>query len=53
MHALAKADPTIDLRTLTREEIYARDLPCISVKRAVEGGLVVKLKKWEFLKEEI
>lgn len=40
MYDMAKADNTIDLRTLTREEIYSRDLPCISVKKAVEAGLL-------------
>jgi len=40
MYEMAKADPGIDLRTITREEIYAQDLPCISVKKAVEAGLL-------------
>lgn len=43
MHAMAKADPSIDLHTLTREVIYVRDLPCISVKSAVEAGLIPKV----------
>ena len=53
MYAMAKADPTIDLRTLTREDIYTRDLPCISINRAVKEGLIVKVKKWEFLVAEV
>ncbi len=40
MYDMAKQIEGIDLRTLTREEIYAQDLPCISVKRAVEAGLL-------------
>jgi hypothetical protein len=47
MYAMAKADPTVDLRTLTREEIYTRDLPCITVKLAVEAGLLVKVFEWD------
>ena len=47
MHAMAKDDPTIDLRTLTREEIYARDLPCVSVKRAMEAGLLIEVNMWK------
>ncbi|HPS40224.1 MAG TPA: hypothetical protein PL124_12465 [Candidatus Cloacimonadota bacterium] len=47
MYSMAKADPGIDLRTLTREEIYQRDLPCISVKKAVEAGLLAKVLEWE------
>ncbi len=53
MHAMAKADPTIDLRTLTREDIYARDLPCISVKRAVEAGLLKTLRGCELYTSEL
>jgi len=40
MRDMARQDDTIDLQTLTRAEIYARDLPCISIKRAVEAGLL-------------
>lgn len=40
MYAMAKADPGIDLRTLDREEIILRDLPCLSLKRAVEAGIL-------------
>ena len=40
MYDMAKQVEGIDLRTLTREQIYAQDLPCISVKRAVEAGLL-------------
>lgn len=40
MYEMAKCYPEMDLRALTREDIYAQDLPCISVKRAVEAGLL-------------
>ncbi|PKN80124.1 MAG: hypothetical protein CVU48_03060 [Candidatus Cloacimonetes bacterium HGW-Cloacimonetes-1] len=40
MYNMAKLDLAIDLRTITREEIYALNLPCISVKNAVESGLL-------------
>lgn len=40
MYDMAKQDSTIDLKTLTRDEIYARDLPCISIRKAVEAGLL-------------
>mgnify|MGYP006987161020 CR=1 FL=1 len=36
---MAKWDNIIDLLSLSREEIYTRDLPCLSVARAVEAGL--------------
>jgi len=40
MFAMEKAYPEIDLTTLTREQIFAEDLPCQSVKRAVEANLL-------------
>ncbi len=53
MYAMAKRMPDIDLSTLTREEIYSRDLPCISIKRAVEAGLLDKVNGWEMMEKEI
>ena len=49
MFRLAEAYPEIDLKTLTRDEIFANDLPCISVKRAVLAGLIPKVQGWERL----
>ncbi|PKN72168.1 MAG: hypothetical protein CVU50_08480 [Candidatus Cloacimonetes bacterium HGW-Cloacimonetes-3] len=40
MYNMAKADSTIDLKTLTRDDIYAQELPCISINKAVEAGLL-------------
>ena len=37
----------IDLAILTRAEIYASNLPCITVKAAVEDGLLVAVKGYE------
>ncbi|PKN71418.1 MAG: hypothetical protein CVU50_10105 [Candidatus Cloacimonetes bacterium HGW-Cloacimonetes-3] len=53
MYALAKAQPEIDLSTLTREEIYAQDLPCISIKRAVEAGLLEQVDNYNRLDSQI
>jgi hypothetical protein len=53
MYAMAKAVADIDLSTLTREEIYQRDLPCISVKRAVDAGLLEKVDGYERLDNPI
>jgi len=49
MFRLAEAYPEIDLKTLTRDEIYANDLPCISVKRAVLAELIPQVQGWERL----
>ncbi len=49
MYAMAKAVPDVDLSTLTREEIYQRDLPCVSVKRAVEAGLLEAVEGYQRL----
>ncbi len=40
MYALAKSDPTVDLQNVTRQEIYDRELPCRSVNRAIDAGLL-------------
>ncbi|PKN74133.1 MAG: hypothetical protein CVU50_00750 [Candidatus Cloacimonetes bacterium HGW-Cloacimonetes-3] len=53
MREMARRDYTIDLLTLTREEIYTRDLPCISISRAVEAGLLPVVYDYEHLDREI
>jgi len=47
MFSMAKMLPSIDLKTITRQEIYDNDLPCLSVKRAVEAGLLPWVKGYE------
>jgi len=49
MFELQRLDPTVDLSTLTRQEIYARDLPCISVAAAVSANLLYPVPGWETL----
>jgi len=49
MHKLAEVYPEVDLSTITREYIYAHNLPCISIKRAVETGLLPEVQDWQFL----
>jgi len=39
----------IDLETLTRAQIEANDLPCRTVKRAVEAGLLPPVNGYELL----
>jgi hypothetical protein len=53
MYAMAKADPSIELRTLTREEIVERDLPCLTLKKAIEAGLLPQVYGWESFTHEI
>jgi len=53
MFALAKADDEVDLLTITRGQIEADNLPCISVKRAVEAGLLAPVIGYERLISEI
>ena len=43
----------IDLATLTRTEIFANDLPCRNVKRAVEAGLMPAVVGYELLTQEM
>ncbi|MDY0126585.1 MAG: hypothetical protein RBR69_00415 [Candidatus Cloacimonadaceae bacterium] len=48
MFALAKTHE-VDLQSLTRDQIYAEMLPCISVKLAVEAGLIAPISGYENL----
>jgi hypothetical protein len=47
MFSMEKTIPDVNLSTITKAEIYARELPCISVMRAVEGGLLPEVKGYE------
>ncbi len=53
MWMLARINPEVDLATLTRTDIYNLDLPCISMKRAVEAGLLPRVKGYEMLTSSI
>lgn len=53
MYDMAKQDPGIDLHTLSRSYIYAQNLPCISVKRAVEAGLLPVVYDYQRFEAEI
>ncbi len=45
MFAMQKAMPgVVDLRTISREQITSQNLPCISVKAAIEAGLLPPVK---------
>ena len=50
MWKLAQSDPAyVDLETLTRAQIEANDLPCRTVKRAVEAGFLEPVHGYELL----
>ncbi len=49
MYAMAAANPELNLATLSKEEIYELDLPCISIKSAVEAGLLEIVKDYQKL----
>lgn len=53
MYLVEKAYPEVDFSTITRGYIYANDLPCISIKKAVEAGLLKTVKGWENLVSEL
>lgn len=53
MYLVERAYPEVDLRTITRDYIYANDLPCISIKKAVEAGLLKPVKGWERMDNEL
>ena len=48
MFALQKARPeTVDLKTITREQIYDQNLPCKTVQSAIENGLLPKIPDFQ------
>jgi hypothetical protein len=49
MFALEKAFPEVDLTTLARTQITELDLPCHSVKSAVEAGLLPEVDNYSHL----
>lgn len=52
--AMQKKYPqSVNLETLTKEQILSENLPCISVKSAVEDGLLDKVDGWETLTRSI
>jgi len=53
MLKLKKANPGLNLATLTKTDIYANDYSCISVARAVQSGLLEKVNGWQLLANEI
>lgn len=53
MFALQKAFPeTVNLSTLTRDQIHSQNLPCNCVKQAIEAGLLAPVKNYELLTGE-
>jgi hypothetical protein len=54
MYGLAKADPEhVDLKTITRLQIETDNLPCISVKSAIQAGLLPTVRNYERLDNPI
>ena len=44
MRATMKSYPDLDLKTLTREEIIAMNLPCRSIYESINAGYLEKVK---------
>ncbi|MFO8145360.1 MAG: hypothetical protein R6T89_06515 [Candidatus Syntrophosphaera sp.] len=49
----AKYPDQVDLKTITRDQVLSQDLPCRSVKAAVEDGLLPQVPGWDNLDHEI
>lgn len=47
MYKMTKAMPELDLSTITRDQIHSLELPCISIKKAIEAGLLPKVLGWQ------
>jgi len=53
MFGMVKLLPEIDLKTITKQDIHDQDLPCLSLKQAVDAGLLPKVKGYERFDNEI
>ena len=53
MFELQRLVPGVDLSTLTRQEIYDNNLPCKTVRQAVEAKLLLAVDGYELLTNEI
>ncbi|MDI9525161.1 MAG: hypothetical protein QM218_06660, partial [Candidatus Cloacimonadota bacterium] len=49
MRALKGQYPELDFKTLTREEVLERQLPCRTIAAAVEAGYLEKVPGYENL----
>lgn len=49
MWRMQKDYPEIDIRTLTRADIFEADLPCISIRKAVDAGYLREVSGYERL----
>ena len=49
----AKYPDAVDLKTITREQIIAQNLPCRCVKAAVEDGLLPIIPGYQYMDREI
>jgi len=53
MYGMKKLDPSLDLETISRAQIQYHDLPCRTVRRAVEAGLLPPVRGYEELDSEL
>ncbi len=53
MYGLRRLYPDLDLQSLSRNDINTFDLPCRSVQRAVEAGLLPPVRDWQKLTAEM
>ncbi len=53
MFAMQKKLPQVDLKTITRAQIVEQNLPCITVKAAVEAGLLPEVKDYQRFTQQI
>ena len=49
----AKYPEQVNLKTITKAQILEQQLPCLSVKTAVEDGLLTKVPGYQYLNKEI
>lgn len=53
LYEMQRLVPGIDLRTLTRQDIYDNDLPCLNVAAAVNAKLLYPVQDYQLLTNDI
>ena len=49
----AQQPDVVDLKTITKQQVYQNNLPCVSVKNAVEAGLLPVVNGYQYLDHQM
>ncbi len=53
MYALARSNPSVDLRLITPQQVVSEGLPVITIATAIENGLLPSVADYQYLNHSI